>query len=111
MAQRRAVIVGALGVIGRNLLHHLERTGGWQVVGLSRRAPDIDTGAEFIAVDLLDREQTFERLRGLEDATHIFYCAYQARPAWAEHGPPNLAMLVNAVEASRPPRAGSSTST
>ena len=99
MADRKAVIVGGLGVIGRNLLHHLEATAGWRVVGLSRRRPDFETTAKFITVDLLDRGQTFERLRHLDDATHVFYCAFQARPTWAEHGPPNLAMLVNAVEA------------
>lgn len=99
MAVRKAVIVGGLGVIGRNLLHHLERIGGWQVTGLSRRRPDFESAAEFIQVDLLDRAQTFDRLAHLDDATHVFYCAFQARPTWAEHGPPNLAMLVNAVEA------------
>ncbi|MDX1540135.1 MAG: SDR family oxidoreductase [Geminicoccaceae bacterium] len=61
--------------------------------------PDFRSSAEFVGVDLLDREQTFARLGHLEDATHVFYCAFQARPTWAEHGPPNLAMLVNAVEA------------
>ncbi|MDX1541786.1 MAG: NAD-dependent epimerase/dehydratase family protein, partial [Geminicoccaceae bacterium] len=78
MAVGRAVIVGGLGVIGRNLLHHLEQQGGWEVVGLSRRAPDFVTEASFIQVDLLDREQTFERLRNIGDATHVFYCAFQA---------------------------------
>ncbi|HEX6144831.1 MAG TPA: NAD-dependent epimerase/dehydratase family protein, partial [Geminicoccaceae bacterium] len=77
MADRKAVIVGGLGVIGRNLLHHLEATGGWGVVGLSRRRPDFETAAEFITVDLLDRRQTIERLRHLDDATHVFYCAFQ----------------------------------
>ena len=45
MAARTAVIVGALGVIGRNLLHHLERLADWEIVGLARRAPDFDTRA------------------------------------------------------------------
>lgn len=31
--------------------------------------------------------------------THIFYAAYQDRPTWAELVAPNLAMLVNVVEA------------
>ena len=32
-------------------------------------------------------------------ATHVFYCAFQARPTWAEHNAPNLAMLANSVAA------------
>lgn len=99
MVARKAVIVGGLGVIGRNLVHHLEREGGWDVVGLSRRAPDFETRATFIQVDLLDREASFAALRGLTDATHVFYCAFQGRPTWVEHTAPNLAMLANAVDA------------
>jgi nucleoside-diphosphate-sugar epimerase len=99
MATSTAVIVGALGVIGRNLLHHLEAGADWQIIGLSRRAPDFATRARFISVDLLDREQTLAKLGGLREVTHVFYCAFQARPTWAEHNAPNLAMLVNAVDA------------
>ena len=99
MTAKTAVIVGALGVIGRNLLHHLEQQEDWQIVGLARRAPDFDTRARFIPVDLLDAAATREQLKGLRDATHVFYCAFQARPSWAEHNAPNLAMLANAVEA------------
>jgi nucleoside-diphosphate-sugar epimerase len=99
VAAKQAVIVGGLGVIGRNLLHHLEPMADWDIVGLSRRSPDFETRARFIPVDLLDRDATFERLQRLRDATHVFYCAYQARPVWSEHNQPNLAMLANAVEA------------
>ncbi len=95
---RKAVIVGALGVIGRNLMDHLSAQGGWKIVGLSRRAPDFDAPAEFISVDLLDRADAEAKLSGLTDVTDIFYTAFQARPVWADHGPPNLAMLVNSVE-------------
>jgi nucleoside-diphosphate-sugar epimerase len=99
MSDKTAVIVGGLGVIGRNLLHHLEPLDDWEIVGLSRRAPDFATRARFVAVDLLDRQATLERLSALKEASHVFYCAFQARPSWAEHNAPNLAMLVNAVEA------------
>ena len=98
MAENKAVIVGALGVIGRNLLKFLGDDPAWDLVGLSRRAPDFDTDAEFISVDLLDRADADAKLSHLTDVTHIFYCAFQARDTWAEHGAPNLAMLVNSVE-------------
>ena len=92
--KRQAVVVGALGVIGRNLVRHL-RARGWDVVGLSRRTPEFDNGARNISVDLLDRESAERQLRELREATHIFYCAFQARPTWAEHGAPNLEVAKN----------------
>lgn len=95
---KKAVVVGALGVIGRYVVDHLLGLGDWKVVGLSRRAPERKSPAEFIPVDLLDRRDAEAKLKALEDATHIVYCAYQARPTWAEHNAPNLAMLVNSVE-------------
>lgn len=98
MAKNKAVVVGALGVIGRKLIEHLGNLGGWEIVGLSRREPDFDSPATYISVDLLDRADAEAKLSGLTDVTHIFYCAFQARPVWADHGPPNLAMLVNSVE-------------
>lgn len=94
---KKAVVVGALGVIGRYIVEHLLSLGGWQVVGLSRRAPTEKTGATYISVDLLDEADARAKLGHLADVTHVFYCAFQARPTWAEHNAPNLAMLVNAV--------------
>ncbi len=99
MSRKKAVVVGSLGVIGRNLIGHLEPQSDWDLVGLSRRTPDFPTRARSISVDLLDPADCRAKLTGLEDTTHVFYCAFQARPTWAEHNAPNLAMLANAVEA------------
>ncbi len=100
MAKKKAVIVGGLGVIGRRLIEHLHGLNDdWEIVGLSRRGPEPgELPADFISVDLLNRADSEAKLSALTDATHIFYCAFQARPTWAEHGAPNLAMLVNSVE-------------
>lgn len=98
MAGKKAVVVGGLGVIGRNLLGYLEANTDWELVGLARREPDFETRAGFISVDLLDRAAAEAALSPLTDVTHIFYAAFQARPTWAEHNAPNLALLVNAVE-------------
>ncbi len=99
---RTALVVGARGVIGGNLVDHLGATGEWNIVGLSRRG-GVDSGrVRHVAVDLLDRDQTADRLAGLTGVTHIFYAAYQDRPSWAELVPPNLAMLTNVVDAVEP---------
>jgi nucleoside-diphosphate-sugar epimerase len=55
-----------------------------------------------VTADLLDPADAKAKLSGLADVTHIFYAAYQDRPSWAELVPPNLAMLVNAVDAVEP---------
>ncbi|MEA9984317.1 SDR family oxidoreductase [Subtercola sp. RTI3] len=117
MKKHTALVVGARGVIGGNLLRHLQNTGGWEIIGLSRRGGvggtaatgDTDdtagiagTAVTHIAVDLLDRDATTAALAGLECVTHIFYAAYQDRATWSELVPPNLAMLTNVVDAIEP---------
>lgn len=83
MRRKKAVVVGSLGVIGRNPIAHLEPQPDWDPVGLSRRTPDFATRARAISVDLLDPADCRAKLTGLEDATHAFHCAFQARPTWA----------------------------
>ena len=97
MEQRRALVLGGLGVIGRNLVQHLTELGDWDVVAVSRREPDFDTSADYRAVDLLDEEACASALGALGDITHAFFAAYQAQPTRAEEVEPNLAMLVNTV--------------
>jgi nucleoside-diphosphate-sugar epimerase len=104
---KTALVVGAQGVIGGNLARHLAsldcpEDGGWQVIGLSRRGGEAAANLRHITVDLLDPADTRDKLAGLTAVTHIFYAAYQDRPTWAELVAPNLAMLVNVVDAIEP---------
>jgi len=101
-ARKVALVVGANGVVGRDIVAHLRALGDWDIVGLSRRGGE-DTGRlRYVAVDLLDADDTRAKLSGLADVTHVFYAAFQDRPTWAELVPPNLAMLVNTVDAIEP---------
>ncbi|WP_344740877.1 SDR family oxidoreductase [Microlunatus spumicola] len=100
--RKTAVVVGARGVIGGNLVEHLVQSGDWDVIGLSRRGGEDHGVVRHRSVDLLDREQTRERLADLDGVTHLFYAAYQDRPRWAELVAPNLAMLTNVVDAIEP---------
>lgn len=101
MTQHTALVVGARGVIGGNLITHLEGLG-WDVIGLSRRGGTDRGSVRHLAVDLLDRDATIHQLRGLSEVTHLFYAAYQDRSSWAELVAPNLAMLTNVVDAVEP---------
>ncbi len=102
MTQKTALVVGAHGVIGGNLIRHLVSDGDWDIIGLSRRGGGDEGRVRHIAVDLLDRTATAQQLGELAEVTHIFYAAYQDRPTWAELVAPNLAMLVNVVDAVEP---------
>jgi nucleoside-diphosphate-sugar epimerase len=93
-----ALVVGAQGIIGRNLIEYLVTLPDWEIIGLSRRGGMSGGGVQYVSVDLLDRNDCYQKLNELTYVTHIFYAAYQDRPTWAELVPPNLAMLVNVVE-------------
>jgi nucleoside-diphosphate-sugar epimerase len=101
--QNKAVVVGALGVIGRYLVERLVEEPDWRVVGLSRRKATDRPRYRHIAVDLLDPEDTKRKLAELTDVTHVFYAAFQATPGsaadFASNTGPNREMLVNSVTA------------
>jgi len=100
---KSAVVVGALGVIGRYIVEKLATLPDWRVVGLSRRAGQASGKLRYIPVDLLDRDAAAAKLAGLAEATHVFYAAFQAGsgPAagYAENIAANRDMLVNSVSA------------
>jgi nucleoside-diphosphate-sugar epimerase len=101
-----ALVSGATGVVGRNLIAHLLGSGGWQVVALSRRKPDLEGAYAHLPLDLLDRAACERQLRALTAVTHVFHCAYVEHPDAAAMVAPNLAMLRNVVECIEPVAAG-----
>ncbi len=100
---KTAVVVGALGVIGRYIVDRLAAEPGWQVVGLSRRKGADRANVRYLSVDLLDAQAAARSLAHLTEATHIFYCAFQASGTqaadYARGTQVNLDMLVNSVTA------------
>jgi nucleoside-diphosphate-sugar epimerase len=101
--QKKAAVVGALGVIGRYIVERLVEEQDWRVIGLSRRKQPDRPRYRHVAVDLLDAGDVERKLAALADVTHVFYAAFQAGPGdasnFASHIAPNRDMLVNAVEA------------
>ena len=98
-----AVVVGAQGVIGRYVVERLASLPDWEVTGLSRRRGADAPRVRHIAVDLLDPAGVAAKLRGLADATHIFFAAFQpgSGPAadYAKNIAANRGLLVNSVSA------------
>jgi nucleoside-diphosphate-sugar epimerase len=96
---KKALVAGALGVSGRALVNHLVSLQDWEVVGLSRRSPEFQSPAHYIAIDLLNQTDVDACVSNLGDLTHIFYAALQPGSNFFDEIPPNLAMLQHIVEA------------
>src|SRR5260370_32642071 len=73
---KHAIVVGALGVIGRYIVERLLQDD-WSVIGLSRRAADSTARYRHISVDLLDREDAAAKLAGMAGATHVLLAGIQ----------------------------------
>ncbi len=101
MSRRTALVVGASGIVGRNTIEQL-LAGGWEVVGLSRRAPEGEIGYRHIAVDLADGEACRARLNGLDGITHIFYAARADREDKFAEAELSRRMLANLMETVEP---------
>jgi nucleoside-diphosphate-sugar epimerase len=100
----KALVVGALGVVGRANVEFLAERTDWDVVALSRRAPDFDTRVRFLSADLMKIESLRVALKGQADITHVIFAALHEQPAlvsgWtdADHIRVNLAMLQNLLD-------------
>ncbi len=99
---KTALVAGATGVVGRNLLLRLIPDSDWDIIAVSRRKPDIEGNYRHLSVDLLNRSDTEKKLGSLSDVTHIFYAAYIEEPNWADMVAPNMAMLVNLIDTIEP---------
>lgn len=106
MLPQVALVTGATGVVGRNLIAHLLAAGGWEVIAVSRRAPGLGGRYVHLPLDLLDRNACASELARLRGVTHLFHTAYIERATAAEMVAPNLAMLANVVEAVEPAALG-----
>lgn len=94
MTERKALVAGARGIIGKALVEELAANPAWQVRGLSRSP----LGGESVSVDLLDARVTAEALVDAGDTTHVFYAAYSPRSDLAEEDRVNSAMLSNLLD-------------
>ncbi|MEQ1715686.1 MAG: NAD-dependent epimerase/dehydratase family protein, partial [Hyphomicrobium sp.] len=99
---RTAIVAGGNGVVGRAIIQQLCAAGGWQTYSLSRRRPNSDLPAEHVSVDLADAADCAKKLRGLGDATHVFYAAYAPDLVLGREAALNGQMLINLVETLEP---------
>lgn len=103
--QRKVLVAGVQGVIGRAAALHLAAQSDTEVIGLSRRNDPVGHGISTISVDLLDPNGTRAALSEVRDVTHIVFGAYIEKQTAAEKSEVNVAILRNlldVVEASSP---------
>jgi nucleoside-diphosphate-sugar epimerase len=97
VSQHRALVIGASGINGSNTAQHLADSG-WEVVGVSRRAPVGLRGVRHVPVDVLDKDAV-EAAIGSLGATHLFFCTWSRQDTEAQNIEINSAMLRNVLEA------------
>ncbi len=95
--KKTAVVFGVSGVIGRNVGERLAATGGWEVIGVSRRPHDDLPGARAITCDLTDADSTRTALGAIKDATHAFYCTWSRQENEPENCRVNALMVRNGL--------------
>ncbi|MCY3641802.1 MAG: NAD-dependent epimerase/dehydratase family protein [Gammaproteobacteria bacterium] len=108
--QRKVLVVGALGLVGRAVVEALEDQDGCELVAVSRRQPSFPTQARFLQLDLTDRTACQQQLSRLDGITHIVYAALYEKPdliaGWRDHEQveTNTRMLANVLEFVTPTR-------
>ncbi|CAL5426861.1 unnamed protein product [Camellia sinensis] len=102
-----AIILGATGLVGKELVKKLLSKSRWKVYGIARKpeiTPIQNPNYHFISCDLLNPLQTQQKLSILTDVTHVFWVT------WASQFPldsqdcyeQNKAMMSNALDALLP---------
>ena len=95
-----ALVVGASGIVGNNLAHHLHQRG-WQVFGLARRPPVGIDGVTPVAADLLDPASLRLAVQGLRPQ-NVFISTWLRQNTEAENIKVNRAMVRNLLDALSP---------
>jgi nucleoside-diphosphate-sugar epimerase len=101
----KVLVTGASGLLGVAAIEKF-LSAGWEVVGVSRRKPELFSGREieFLSVDLRDRQAARAAFEPLTDITHIAYTALHEKPelvaGWSSKDQieTNNAMLRHVVE-------------
>jgi nucleoside-diphosphate-sugar epimerase len=95
-------VFGATGVIGRAALVQFSQLQDCDVIGVSRRALDVD-GVRHVPLDLLDRRACERASRAIAGVTHVVYAALQESDdltaGWRDRAlmERNLVMFSNAL--------------
>lgn len=93
MSRKVALVVGCSGLVGSNLIRHLGEQGEWEIIGISRRRPDVDTKYHHLSFDLLDRDACHKALKDFPGITHVFSTARFKNATFEELESKNVEIL------------------
>jgi nucleoside-diphosphate-sugar epimerase len=104
--KKKVLVAGASGLIGVAAIDSF-LDAGWDLIGVSRRKPELPNGRdfEFVALDLRDENAARKALSSRADVTHVAYAAIYENPhdlvgGWSDNEQiaVNNAMLRNVIE-------------
>ncbi|MDR5815918.1 MULTISPECIES: SDR family oxidoreductase [unclassified Caballeronia] len=98
---KRALIIGGTGIVGRNLAEHLHARGDWTIAGLSRGRTPVPAGMESITADLTSAASVADALKERQ-FSHVFFTAWARQATEAENIRVNGAMVGNVLAALGP---------
>lgn len=101
MAGHKALVTGAHGIVGLNLLEELAEHDDWSGVGTGRRDRAPPVACEYVSADLEDADATKAAFGDCGDITHLFFGAFQWAADPHEEAALNLAILKNTLDALR----------
>ncbi|MPW19231.1 NAD(P)H-binding protein [Paraburkholderia sp. CNPSo 3157] len=99
--EKRALIIGATGIVGGNLAQHLVARGDWNVTGLSRGRTATDSGVDSVTADLTSADSVTRALHGRQ-FTHVFFTAWSRQATERENIEVNGAMVRHVLDALGP---------
>jgi len=94
---RKAIVAGALGIVGRNVADHLHAKDGWEVIGIARGRPKHPVDWRIEHLDLTDPSECRRLIESERGITHVFYAARAPNPDASAEAGLNLRMLENLV--------------
>ncbi len=100
--KNKALIIGASGGMGRNIIEYLSTLSDWEIIGLDINPPMYKSRQTFIKVNLLNQQEAKDKLSHLTDVTHIFCVGFIGDATFSGPIDKNLSLLKNTVDAIEP---------
>jgi hypothetical protein len=93
VTSKHALVTGAYGIVGLNVIKELQTRGDWSVLPIGRREKPPLPDLAYVRADLLDPQATQDALADAGHCTHLFFGALQYLPDPYEESSLNVGPL------------------